>query len=44
MEDSVPGFVVDEFAVNQEVKKGEMPGVACPKCNTEMEYKNKFKK
>ena len=38
MLDRVPGFVVDEFAINQETKEGEMPGVACPNCNTEMKF------
>lgn len=38
MVDRVPGFVVDEFAINQETKEGEMPGVACPNCNKEMRF------
>jgi DNA-directed RNA polymerase subunit RPC12/RpoP len=39
MEDHVPDFVVDEFAMGQKLKKGEMPGVACPRCHTKMFFK-----
>lgn len=38
MIDKVPDFVVDEFAINQETEQGEMPGVACPRCNKEMKF------
>lgn len=40
LEDEVPGFVVDEFAMG--LKKGEKVGVACPRCGKEMNFKFTF--
>ncbi|GAB4258013.1 MAG: hypothetical protein Kow00111_03510 [Thermincola ferriacetica] len=37
-EEGVPGFVVDEFAMGEDLKPGELPGVVCPKCNGDMEW------
>jgi len=37
-EEGVPDFVVDEFAMGEDLKPGELPGVVCPKCNGDMEW------
>jgi hypothetical protein len=36
--------VIEEFAADKKRKSGEMPGVQCPKCNAEMEYKYTYEK
>jgi len=30
--------VVDEFAMGEDLKPGELPEVVCPKCNGDMEW------
>lgn len=42
MDDHVPDFVVEEFAMGQKLKKGEMPGVACPECLTKMVFESSY--
>lgn|GEM_PF-1585166 len=44
MDDHVPDFVVDEFAMSQKLKKGEMPGVACLECLTKMVFESSYVK
>jgi DNA-directed RNA polymerase subunit RPC12/RpoP len=42
--DEVPAFIVGEFAMGEDLKKGELPEVACPRCDYGMKYKYTYKK
>lgn len=40
-EEGVPDYVVDEFAMGEDLKPGELPEFICPKCNGDMKWTGK---